>query len=1169
MEFRILGPLEVLEAGRSLHIPGGKARVLLAILLLNANEVQSTDRLIDLLWGEDPPATADKALQVHVSQLRKALVDEQAPNSPIHTRSPGYVLALEAHQLDLLQFLQLVDEGRRAKASGDVRSASDRLHGALALWRGSPLSDFTFEPFAHSEISRLEELRLAAIEDRLDADLDLGRHTEVAAELEGLVAEHALRERLRAQLMVALYRAGRQADALRVYDDGRRILDAELGIDPSPTIQELHRRILAQDQGLELRKVQTAGIAARRPAGPMVLIIDFPNRPQSALGRKLLDVTKDAVESAGGLREIGERIFQGRFEDPAVGVQAAVTVQSRLISTAGELPPARVVLDTADPSGRDGPAGTSSAGVRLLSLGHPGQVLLTHEAAQAVAGMAPSEVALLDLGEHRLPDLSRRVRVFELDHPDLPGDFPPLRSSDSAPNNLSLQLTSFVGRRAELDSVKHMLDDNRLVTLTGSGGCGKSRLALHVGAEAVPHNRDGVWLVELADVTTPEQVAQTVIATLNVPEQPDQTHLDALIEHARARSMLLILDNCEHLVEACVELAIAVLGACAGVRILATSREVFAVPGEAVLRVPSLGIPPLSGEPPHAVSEYESVRLFADRAAAVAPDFILDAEAAADVAQICRRLDGLPLAIELAAARLRTLTIGEVAARLDDRFRLLTGGRRGSISRHQTLRAVMDWSFELLPADEAALLSRLSVFAGGFNLAAAEGVCSDERVPADSVLDLLARLVDKSLVSIERGEQGWRYRMLETVREYAWERLTETGDAMGARRRHASYFLQLAQSAEHELQGPDLSRWADQLEAERDNFRAALTWFEEEGLGVEQLSLAAALWRYCYLRGRYRQGREWLGAALDNAHDAPPLLLANALYGAGALAFFECDYEDASTYCTQALDLFTAANDVSGAGRTLNRLGAIARERADYERALELHERSLASFREVGDEWEVANSLQLAGFSAWLASDLDRAVALSGESVDRFRHLNDKERTAWALLDLGAVALYREDLHEAERLLSESLSLFEDIDFKEGIAWIHNLLGLTAFRSADLDRALELLTHSLTIHVELNDRWRAASVLEALAALLCRQNEHATACRLFACAGGIRGAIGTPVPQVERGDHDRTETALRKHLGAAAFEEAWKAGSALTLEAAAAVVSAYLASVARGAFTPP
>jgi DNA-binding SARP family transcriptional activator len=240
MEFRILGPLEVLEAGRSLQIPGGKARALLAILLLNANEVQSTDRLIDLLWGEDPPATADKALQVHVSQLRKALTDARAPNSPIHTRPPGYVLALEAHQLDLLQFLQLVDEGRRAKASGDVRSASDRLHGALALWRGSPLSDFTFEPFAHPEISRLEELRLAAIEDRLDADLDLGRHTDVTAELEALVGEHPLRERLRAQLMVALYRAGRQADALQVYDNGRRILGVELGIDPGPALQDLH-----------------------------------------------------------------------------------------------------------------------------------------------------------------------------------------------------------------------------------------------------------------------------------------------------------------------------------------------------------------------------------------------------------------------------------------------------------------------------------------------------------------------------------------------------------------------------------------------------------------------------------------------------------------------------------------------------------------------------------------------------------------------------------------------------------------------------------------------------------------------------------------------------------------------------------------------------------------
>lgn len=633
--------------------------------------------------------------------------------------------------------------------------------------------------------------------------------------------------------------------------------------------------------------------------------------------------------------------------------------------------------------------------------------------------------------------------------------------------------------------------------------------------------------------------------------------------------MLLILDNCEHLVEACVELAVAVLGACAGVRVLATSREVFAVPGEAVLRVPSLRTPPPAGGPPPSVLDYESVRLFVDRASAVAPDFRLDEDTAGEVAQICRRLDGLPLAIELAAARLRTLTVDEIAARLDDRFRLLAGGRRGSISRHQTLRAVMDWSFALLPSDEAALLSRLSVFAGGFNLDAAEGVCADERVPADSVLDMLARLVDKSLVAIERGEQGWRYRLLETVREYAWERLSESSDAAGARSKHASYFLQLAHSAEHELRGPDLSRWADQLEAERDNFRAALTWFEEEGRGVDQLSLAAALWRYCYLRGRYRQGREWLGTALDNATDAPSPLLANALYGAGALAFFECDYDDAYAYCTRALDLFTAGGDVRGAGRTLNRLGAIARERADYDRALELHERSLASFKEAGDEWETANSLQLAGFAAWLAGDFDRAVALSGESVNLFRNLNDKERTAWALLDLGAVAHYKGDFDDAEPLLGESLTLFEDIDFKEGIAWIQNLLGLTALKTDDLDRAHELLSHSLSIHAELNDRWRAASVLETIAALLCRRDEHATACKLLGCAGRIRESIGTPVPRVERGDRDQTESVLREHLGDSAFERERETGAALMLEEAAALVAGHPAPDAGGTFTPP
>jgi predicted ATPase/DNA-binding SARP family transcriptional activator len=1138
MEFRVLGPLEVADDGRTLQVPGGKARALLAILLLNANRVVSTDRLIDLMWGDEPPATADKALQVHISQLRKALSPDDPGSSPIKTRPPGYLLALEARLLDLLYFSELVDEGRRAAGMGDVRLAAERLHAALALWRGSPLSDFTFEPFAHTEIARLEELRLEATEERVEADLELGRHAEVVAELEMLVRDHPLRERLRAHLILALYRCGRQADALAIYDEGRRILGDELGIDPGPALQKLHRRILEQDRGLEPQRITK--VPHRGPGGRSIMVVASP-----------AGQVHDAAQLVAGaaLIKAGDDGFVAEFDDPVTAVNGALGLLDRLVH-AGTSPLPRIVVESGEIE-----AGDRSTWARLLQLGYPGQLLVGRGAADYLFDALPPETALRDLGEHRLLDLSRRERVFQIAHPDLPSDFPPLRSSDATPNNLTLQLTSFVGRRGEMDEVKRLLDDSRLVTLTGSGGCGKSRLALHIGAELVPQYPDGVWLVELADVTTPQLTAAAVTATLGIAEHPERNHVEALIDHARARSLLLILDNCEHLVDACVELVVAVLGSCSGVRVIATSREVFAVPGEAVLRVPSLGIPSEEADFGSLV-DYESVRLFEDRASAVAPDFVLDEESAPAVVQICRRLDGLPLAIELAAARLRSMTVDDVAAHLGDRFRLLTGGRRGSISRHQTLRAVMDWSFNLLPEDEAILLGRLSVFAGGFNLAAAEGICTNDRVPPGLVLDLLARLVDKSLVSIERGERGWRYRLLETVREYAWERLIESGDAMRGRERHASFFLDLAEHAEHEMQGPDLSRWADQLEAERDNFRAALTWFEEESLGADQMRLAAALWRYCYLRGRYRQGREWLDAALKNTHDIPPQLRANALYGAGALAFFECDYDDAYAYCSQALRLYADIGDELGTGRTLNRLGSIARERADYDRARELHEQSLAAFRKVGDEWEIANSLQLAGLSAWLSGDFERARTLSGDSVDRARALDDNERTAWALLDLGAVAHYAGEPDRAIHLLTESLNLFEDVGFKEGIAWARNLLGLHSLKQGDRDRARHLLAESLSVHAELNDRWRAASVLEALAAVLTDQGSPTLACRLLGCAGRLRETIGSPVPWVERRDRDATEDALRAGLGGEAFEEARQQGAALTVEEALGALSA-------------
>jgi predicted ATPase/class 3 adenylate cyclase len=530
---------------------------------------------------------------------------------------------------------------------------------------------------------------------------------------------------------------------------------------------------------------------------------------------------------------------------------------------------------------------------RLMSAGNGGQVLISLAAAELVRDELPEDVSIRDLGERRLKDLIRPERIYQLVVPDLPSDFPPLRTLEAYRHNLPTQMTTFIGREKEMTEIKEAIQDHRLVTLTGAGGTGKTRLALQVAADLLDQFPDGVWFVELAQIADPELIPQTILTATEVQIQPGRSALDSLIDFLREKTSLVVLDNCEHLIEACTKFADTILHSALNLKILASSREALGVRGEQAWHVPSLSTPDLKHLPPaEQLSQYEAVRLFIDRAILVQPHFEITNENAPALAQICYRLDGIPLALELAAARVRVLKVEQIAERLNDRFRLLTGGSRTALPRQQTLRATIDWSYNLLSESERLLITRLAVFMGGCTLEIVEQVCSDARINAEDILDVISHLVDKSLISVDEHTRHTRYRMLETVRQYAQEKLFESGEGENAHNRHLQAFSELTEIAEPELTGPRQIEWLDRLEVELGNLRAALEWTIESDIAAG-LRLGAALWRFWLVRGYLAEGREWLENLLSAPSNTQPAYLsarAKALYVASYLTLAQGEF---------------------------------------------------------------------------------------------------------------------------------------------------------------------------------------------------------------------------------------------------------------------------------------
>jgi predicted ATPase/DNA-binding SARP family transcriptional activator/DNA-binding CsgD family transcriptional regulator len=715
-------------------------------------------------------------------------------------------------------------------------------------------------------------------------------------------------------------------------------------------------------------------------------------------------------------------------------------------------------------------------------------------------------------------------------------------------HNLPAPRTSFVGRERELLEVKRELAMTRLLTLTGTGGSGKTRLALEVARSLLGAYPDGVWLVELAPLSERAHVPQAVARALGVKERPAQPLSDTLAEVLRTKQALLVLDNCEHLVEAVAPLVDVLLDACPRLRVLATSREGLGIAGEMKWLVSSLSVPDPRQQPTaEELERYESVRLFVERAHYRNPAFVLTPQNMHAVAQICERLDGIPLAIELAAARVG-LSVEQIATRLDDSLRLLTTGSRTSSARQRTLRGALDWSYDLLSEPERVLFGQLSVFAGGWTLEAAEAAALGENVKEDEILDLLSSLVDKSLVVAEAtGKGAVRYGMLEPVRQYSRERLGESGEVEAIRRAHARFFLALAEEADSELRGPRQGTWLERLETEHDNMRAALTWSVEGGDAEQGLRFAGALAWFWGVRGHYAEGRRWLEELLSKASAAPITARAKALVGAGRLMALYGDYEPAEITTKEGLRLYQEIGDRKGIARSRADLGWITLAQGHLERTRTLTE-GLARNQESDDSDVHGRGLETLGWLAWDQGYLEQGRSLLEDGLEISRKSGDIRGIVYGLTNVGYAAMLQGDYERAKALTEEGLTLSRELGDQPGIVYLLCNLGTIAQEQGDYERAAELFKESIKRNRRLGNRAILAELVEGIAGVVGAYGGAVRAARLYGAAEALREAIGVPLPESDRPRYERHVAAACFVVDEQTWKEAWAEGKAMGAE---------------------
>ena len=741
-------------------------------------------------------------------------------------------------------------------------------------------------------------------------------------------------------------------------------------------------------------------------------------------------------------------------------------------------------------------------------------------------------------------------------------------SPSLARSNLPVPLTSFIGREREIVEIKRLLSSTRLLTLTGSGGCGKTRLALQVVAELFDSFPNGIWFVDLAPLSDSSFVPQA-IATVFDLHQISDTPISILLQNFfRAKNLLLILDNCEHLIQACAELSDTLLHACPDLKILATSREALGVTGEAAYRVPSLAIPDLQQLPPiESLSQNDAVRLFIDRANSVQSAFSVNDQNALAVAQICHRLDGIPLALELAAARVKVFSAEEIEARLDDRFHLLTGASRTAMPRQQTLRAAIDWSFDLLSESERVLLRRLSVFAGGWTFNAAESVCSLQNVegsdgnlpttnrllPTD-ILDLLSHLIDKSLVLAEEQDGVTRYRMLETIREYALAKLRDAGETDLIHARHLDFFLHWAEEVAPNLVGPDPLKWLRQLDIEYDNLRVALRTALEDKATDKGLRLVCALYGFWFVRGFFSEERALAALFLsssDGMDSRTKLICARVLYQAGWIAILQNDYATGDSQLRESIALCQELGDDRGTAQALVYLCFAELIHGNSALARSLIDQALALLQPQGERRTLALALIFHGLVLREQGDYTAARASMHKALALRRELDDKRGIAGCLMDIGTTAYVQGD-PSAESLLETSLKMSEELADQFGIPRCLHDLGEISLSHGDLVRARVRFAQGLQIFRDQGDKRNAIQCLEGLAGVAAANSQVVDAARLLGAAQDAREAMGVPLPVNCRANYDRTLWVVRQRLDEATLAATWAEGRAMTMEQAIA-----------------
>jgi predicted ATPase/DNA-binding SARP family transcriptional activator len=990
VDVRILGPLEVLTAaGRRVPTGSPQQRAVLALLALTPGRVVPADRIADELWREELPLSAANVVQGYVLRLRRAL----GPGA-IVTRAPGYLLELPPSAVDAVRFEELAAEGRRLLDDGDAETAAARLAEALALWRGRALADVAGVQACEREAARLEEQRVRTIEDSVEADLARGRHADVVPELEALAAEHPLRERLYAQRMLALYRAGRQAEALACYTDLRTKLAEELGVDPSPDLQRLEQAVLLQ-------------------------------KPE-------LDWT------------------------------------------------------------------------------------------------------------------------------------PPVPRMASAPErSVPEPLTTFVGRTAEVEEIGELLASARLVTLTGPGGAGKSRLAVETA-----RNRALAWFVPLAEVADSATVAVHLARTLGVAETTGRRAEDAVAERLSPHECLLVLDNCEHVLEHAAGLAHHLLARCSRLRVLATSREPLRVAGEAVYRVRPLPVPPAGADP----LGTPSVQLFVDRARAASGLF--DAHAHADaVAAVCRRLDGIPLAIELAAARVDVLTPEEIHDRLDDALGLLATDARTEQAHHRTLRAALRWSYDALGERQRAVFRALAVFVGPFTLADAAAVLGEE------VMDELSRLVSLSLVDATDAVRTKRFSLLETVRQFAWERLEEHAETGERRARHLVRFVDVAGACAARMAGPEQADAAAELDAQWTNLRAALQRALQDGTDpAGGVRLAASLVSYWQLRGHLDEARRWLEAAVDASGEGPDVQAVRL--GLGAVAHLQGDLDRAGAVYAEALDAAVTAADDHTAARCRVNLGNLALLQGDLGRARQMLGNAAAAARLRGDDDLAARALTNLAQVVRRQGDLDAAREMYEEALEAGRRLGNPLIEVTARQNLGEIERISGDVETARSHLQDALDGARRLGFAAGVSAALGALGNLAHVDGDHDTARACFSESVEIARQMGNHGLQAAGVANLAIVAedagdldeawDRFQQYRTLCERTGDARAMaRASRGLADVARQRGDHRRAARTLAAALAGTSEPDdvvtCLESAAALAAAGGERVLAGRLLGAARGA----